>query len=291
MTELAPGDFLSTYSGMDAEVSEEAVASTRESLSLDKPLKRYMMWIGRVVRGDLGHSLISHTNITKLIMRRLGQTMLLMTTAILLSVVIGNGLGILAGLKANTLLDYVLTILAFVTVSIPGFFIGMLFIYIFAVKLKILPTGGISSYSSNTILDLLRHLILPSIVLTLKDIAIYARFARASVLEVLSATYVTTAYAKGLKHKTVVTKHVVRNALMPIVTVIGTRLPRIFGGALIIETVFSWPGVGLLAFNAISSRDYPVIMGVTLVIGTVVLLINFIVDMCYMLVDPRIRYA
>ena len=261
----------------------------------EQPARQQPRWfhrrLGDAVQGDLGYPFKGSMSVAELIGQRLGPTLLLMGTAFLTSLLIGIPLGVLMGLKQYSFLDYFLTVITFFNLSIPNFFLALGVIYIFALKLDFLPTNGMQTIGSDfSIGDRLAHLVLPTLVLGSFYAAVWARYARSSILEVLSQDYIRTARAKGLLEWTVVARHAFRNALLPLVTVVTLSLPQLLGGAIIVETIFQWPGLGMLGWRATTTRDYPILMGVTLISATMILLSNLLADVLYGIVDPRIRY-
>ena len=228
--------------------------------------------------------------VSAMIGERIGPSLLLTFSAILIAYIIAIPLGILSAVRPYSIQDYSCTGFAFLTAATPNFFIGLLFILIFTVRLRILPMGGMyDSGGEHTFASVLRHLILPAFVLSLSQIGSTMRYVRGSMLEVLGEDYVRTARAKGLKERIVVVRHAFRNALIPVVTNFGLSIPFLVGGAVVTEQVFSWPGIGNLMVMSISYRDYPAIMGITVVISIAVLIGNIVVDLIYGLLDPKIR--
>lgn len=289
--ELAPGDVVDAILPPESFASPEAKAQMRESFGLNDPAPlRYIHWLGRTVTGDLGYSLTSQLPITEVIMNRLPSTLQLVGLALALSIIVGIGTGILSAIKHYSWVDYLATFLSFLWLSIPGFFLGLFLIYIFAVRLHWFPAFGASSPSaSSPVLDRLHHLVLPAVTLGLELAAALTRYTRASLLEVLHTDYLRTARAKGLREPSVITRHALKNALIPVITVIAFRMPYLIGGAVIIETVFQWPGLGLLMLTAATQKDYPLVMGLALIITLAVVLSSFLADLAYSLIDPRIR--
>ncbi len=291
ISNLAPGsplDALLAEPGM----TEAEAARRAATLGLDKPVYiQYFTWLFALLKGDMGFSFRTFQKVTTMLAERIGPTLLLTGTAILISYIIAIPLGIISSLKPYSLKDYSATALAFLTAASPSFFLGMLFIFIFTVKLGWLPMGGMyDSGGTENILSMLRHLVMPAIVLALPQVGSSMRYVRSSMLEVLSEDYVRTAKAKGLLNMRVVCIHAFRNALIPVVTNFGTSLPFLIGGAVVTEQVFSWPGLGMLMVSSIGARDYPVIMGITVVVAVFVLLGNVLIDLLYGILDPRIRY-
>jgi peptide/nickel transport system permease protein len=290
---LAPGDPVDAMVDPSQSLSREALDALRENLGLNKPLPvRYVIWLRELVQGNLGYSLQTWRPVSEMVWRAMGNTVLLTALSLLMALIIGVGLGIVSALRRYSWLDYGLTVLAFAAISIPHFFVGLLAIYIFAVKVHWFPAGGITTIgvAGRSFTDVLWHLTLPTLVLGFRNVAEYLRYTRSSMLEVLGMDYVNVARAKGLSEWLVMSRHAFRNALLPVLTLIGLRLPFLFSGSVIIEVVFSWPGMGLLAVESIGKRDYPTIMGVTLVMAVVVLVANLLTDISYAAADPRVHY-
>lgn len=291
---LAPGDPLDAMIDPSAGASSSAQEKMREKMGLNKPLVvRYGIWLRELLTGNLGYSYVKNVPVTERIMDRLPATLLLTITALIISIVVGIPLGMLSAMKQYSTVDYSFTFLAFAGISVPNFFLALGAIYIFSLKLNWLPPFGMVSLRSDLPewLDILRHLILPATILALATTGSLIRYARTSLLEVKGMDYITTARSKGLRERKVLFTHAFRNALIPLITVIGLRLPALFGGSVIIETVFSWPGIGQLAIESITDRDYPQIMGLLLITAVLVLVANLITDIIYAYADPRIRYG
>ena len=292
---LAPGDPVSAMISPEAASSlgPDWVAQQRAALGLDKPLPvRYALWLNEIVHGNLGFSLRDRQPINAKVIERLWPTLRLMGTALLIAIVIAIPLGILSALKQYSLLDYLATISGFAAISIPSFFLSLAAIYVFSLKLGWLPSSGMSTVGvPGSIGDSTKHLLLPALVLGLGEAAPLIRYTRSSMLEVIHHDYVTTARAKGLNERTVIWRHALRNALIPLITVIALNLPRLLGGAVVIEAVFAWPGMGTLAITAVQARDYPVIMAINLITAVLILASNFLADLVYAVIDPRIKYA
>jgi peptide/nickel transport system permease protein len=273
--------------------SPQQMEAQREALGLNKPIPvRYFRWLTQTLRGNFGYSIQNHRPVLNVILDRLPASLGLTVPAMVLAVVIGVALGVFSAVHQYTIFDYMLTVTAFFGVSVPSFFIALMGMYIFAVRLHWLPVFGMWTPGQPTgfTLDLVRHSILPIIGLAVPQVAGYMRYARAAMLDALGAEHVTTAKAKGLSPAIVFRRHVFRNALMPLVTIIGLSLPSVIGGSFIIETIFSWPGVGLLGYTAILQRDYPIQLGIALMAAVAVLFVNLFTDLMYAVVDPRIRY-
>ncbi len=289
---LMPGDAVQAMISQDTPMADELVQLRRGQLGLDQPLiVQYGRWLGNLAQGNLGFSFQSGEPVTKVLSARIFATLELMGVALLIAIVLGVFLGVISALRQYSFLDYSLTFLGFTGISIPDFFFGMVLVYIFAIRLGWFPTSGISTPGEPfSLTDNLRHLALPAFALALVRTATFMRYSRSSVLEVMNDDYVRTARAKGVREWLVTGRHILRNALIPIVTVIGLSLPVLFGGSVIIETIFQWPGIGLMFMNAITGRDSPVIMGYVLFSALLVLSSNLLTDIVYSWVDPRIRY-
>jgi peptide/nickel transport system permease protein len=287
-----PGDAVLAMITAEAPSSEELIAMRRGELGLDQPLYvQYLNWIGQILHGNLGRSFVNGRGVGEIIGERLPMTLELMGVALLVAFVIGTTLGVISALRQYRLADYSLTLAGFVGVSIPDFFMGLLLVYVFALELRWLPSSGISTAGDGfSLVDNLRHLILPAAALALFRAAIFMRYARAGMLEVLNQSYMRTAKAKGLRPSTIVLRHGLRNALIPLVTVFGLALPTLFGGSVVIETIFQWPGIGLMFIDAVVNRDSPVIMGYVLITAVIVMLANLATDLAYSVLDPRVSY-
>lgn len=289
--ELAPGDAVDAMMPPEAMANADAKERLREQLGLNDPAPiRYVQWLGRTVTGDFGYSLTSRKPITDIILTRLPTTLQLVGVGLLISIVIGITTGIIAAIKQYSWIDYITTFFSFFWLSVPGFFLGLLLIYIFAVRLNWFPAfGATSAGAEHPVFDRLHHLILPGFALGLDLAAALTRYTRASLLEVMHQDYIRTARAKGLKEWLVIVRHGLKNALIPIITVIAFRLPYLISGAVIIETVFQWPGIGLLLLNAATQKDYPLVLALGLIVTLVVVISSFVADVAYSIVDPRIR--
>ena len=277
----------------DPKLSVEERRAVELRLGLDRSIpEQYVRWIGRVARGDLGHSFLYQTSTTSTIAGRLPNTLVLAGAAILLMVVIAVPLGVLAASRPGGWLDRVTAAASFTFLAMPAFWLGIMLIVLLAVTIPLFPAGGVTTEGGDGSLgDRLRHLVLPAIVLAAAATAELLRYTRSSARTAYQLPFVRTARAKGLADAAIRRRHVTRNVLLPILTVIGLQLPRLVGGAAITETVFSWPGMGRLGIEAALARDYPLVMGVTLLVSAGVLAAALLVDIAYMAVDPRIRRA
>ena len=285
---LSPGDPAAIVAGDNA--TPEQIAQMRERLGLDDPLPvQFIRWSGGVLQGDLGISIFSNEPVAKLIGERLEPTISLSLTTIVFAVVIAVSFGVLAAWRAGTLIDRALMGFSVLGFSVPVFVVGYLLIYLFSINLRWLPVQGYAPIADG-IGPWIQRLILPTIALGLAYVALIARITRISMLEVLSEDYIRTARAKGVATRPMLLKHALKNAGVPIVTVIGIGVALLIGGVVITETVFNIPGVGRLVVDAIAKRDYPIIQGVILLFSGVYVLVNLLVDLSYSFLDPRIRY-
>ena len=272
-------------------VSEAAVEAKAIALGLDKPFYiQYFVWLGQLLQGNMGYSIKSFQSVSGMIGSHLGPTLLLMGVSLLTGLLIAIPAGIYSAVHQYSAGDYGLVTFSFLGSSIPGFFLSLLLVFVFTVKLGWLPSSGMSTLgTAGSFGDVARHMVMPVTVLAISIAGRNIRYIRSAMLEILQQDYLRTARAKGIGRFLVINKHALRNAMVPIVTVIGMEIPVLFGGAVIIEQVFSWPGLGLMTMSAISGRDYPVIMGVCLLSAVVVLAANLITDILYALVDPAIQ--
>ena len=289
---LAPGDPATAMMSPQAANNPNYVEQTRKNLGLDEPLyTQYGIWLQNLATGDLGTAYsFNNKPVLDLIGERLWSTVQLQGAALFLGIMIAIPVGVISATRQYSLWDNSVTIGSFIGLALPGFWLALLLQVWLGVRLQwfpIISTGQADADWS----ERWKYFVLPIIVLTLPNIAYFARFMRSSMLEVINQDYVTTARAKGLSGRKVLYGHALRNALLPMVTVIGLQLPQILGGAIIIEQIFAWPGVGLLAWDAISRRDYPVILGITMVVGAAIMVTAVIVDLVYVLLDPRVSVS
>ena len=289
---LAPGDPATASLPPSALANPAFVEQTRENLGLDKPIiVQYGYWLRNLATGDLGTAYgFNRQPVLELIGQRIWGTIQLQGVALVLALLVAVPVGVISATRQYSLWDNSVTIGSFIGLALPSFWLALLLQVWLGVKLgwfKIISTGQADADWS----ERWKYFVLPVIVLTLPNIAYFARFMRSSMLETINQDYVTTARAKGLSNRSVLYSHALRNALLPMVTVIGLQLPQILGGAVIIEQIFAWPGVGLLAFDAIAKRDYPVILGITMVVGAGIMIAAVLVDLVYVLLDPRVSVA
>lgn len=292
LLQLTPGDPLDSYVPPDQPLPAAQREALRHELGLDRPAPlRYLFWLRETAQGNLGFRAKIPEPVTAAIGRSLGPTLLLMGTAMAIGIVAGVVLGALAAIRPYSFLDTLLTIFAFLGISLPVYLAGLIGLYLFALRLSWFPAGGYSTPGLGFSLDdRLHHLVLPAAIISLNYVAATMRYTRAAMLEVLGQDYVRTARAKGLVERLVVGRHALRNALLPVITIIGSYLPNLLGGAVFIESIFSWPGMGRLYLDGVESRDYPLIMGMTLVLAVAILIANLVTDVAYAIADPRIRY-
>ena len=273
-------------------VTESMKAMRAAAWGLDQPLwKQYLGWLGEILQGNLGYSYKTYQPVAEMIGSHIGPTLLLMGSSLAVGLLIAIPAGIYSAVHRYQKRDYAMVTTSFVFSSVPSFFMALLLIYLFTVRLGWLPSSGMTTPGlEGSVTDILRHMVMPVIVLAAGVAGSNIRYIRSAVLEILEMDYLRTARAKGIGRFLLINKHALRNALLPIITVIGMQIPTLFGGAVIVEQVFSWPGLGLITMSAILGRDYPVIMGVCLLSAVVVLLANLLTDIVYALVDPTIKY-
>lgn len=268
----------------------EEVARIRHDMGLDQPIYvQYWAWFSRSVRGDLGTSFVNGRPVLELVLERLPATLVLAGTAFMIALVFGLTVGIASALRPRSLLDHLLTAGSFIGVSMPPFWLGIALILVFSVTFRILPSSGMQTLGvRNSPLDLLTHLLMPAMVLGLISMAAISRYTRVAMLGVLRQDYVRTARSKGLRESAVVMRHAVRNALIPVATIVGTTFTALFSGAPVTESVFGWPGLGQLAVQAARFNDYTLIMAITLFVSVIVVTTNLVIDILYVYIDPRV---
>lgn len=290
MIHLAPGEPLMAIMGAQyGKVSPEKRAEIRHSLGLDRPLyMQYLSWLGNVLRGDFGRSLVMRQEITPMITERSKATAILGVGALLFSVPLGILSGIIAANRRNSFIDRMITAVSSMGICMPPFFLGLILVIIFSLALNWTPASGMHSVGRTDIADLLLHLTLPAITLGSASTAVIARMTRSSLLDVMAQDYIRTARAKGLSSPTIMWKHAFRNALVTILTVVGLEAGYMVGGAVLVEIVFSWPGIGSLMMHGILRRDFTVVQACVLVVAISYVAINFLIDALYAVVDPRI---
>lgn len=287
---LAPGGPLDVYAD-NPSVSPEALKNLERELGLDQPVPvQYLRWLRALLRGEWGYSIRSGRPVTLDISERIGPTLTLGGTAFALALLVALPLGILSALRRYSTVDYTFTFLSFLGISMPIFWLALMLQALFAVRWHILPSAGLETIGDGSLPDQLRHLILPACILAVTNIASWGRFVRSSMLDVLGLDYIRTARAKGLSERVVTYRHALRNALVPVVTVIALDFAGIISGAVVTETIFAWPGMGRLFIEAMNGRDYPVLMALLMIGSFALIFTNVFTDLVYSLIDPRIRY-
>jgi peptide/nickel transport system permease protein len=288
---LVPGDAAYVLAGPNA--SAEDIERVRQSLGLDQPVPvQYVTWLGRALQGDLGRSLELHEPVLTLVLSRYGNTLLLAVAAMLFAGVTGVLAGTLAALRPHTPLDRAVMLLTLTANSTPSFWLGLVLILVFSLTLHWLPSSGMdSARGDGGPFDVLQHLVLPAVTLGAIASALIARMTRASLLEVMTQEYVLVARAKGMREQLLVRRHALKNALLPVLTVVGLQMGSLLGGAVITETIFTWPGIGFQLYRGIALRDVPLVQGAALVVAVSFVVINLLVDLLYSYLDPRIRYT
>lgn len=295
LLKLVPGDVADVIAGEAGSATPEYMADLRSRFGLDQSfMEQLWLYVTKLIQLDLGHSFRHNMPVGDLILDRLGPTMLLMGAAILISVVLGVIFGVLSASKVNGWVDNIVSVVALVSFATPVFWSGLMAIVVFSVWLGWLPSGGIETIGAShsgwaRVADIGKHMVMPVGALSLFFLATYTRLMRASMLEVLGQDFITTARAKGLSERVVVFKHALRNALLPLVTMIGLQMGTLVGGSVLVETVFGWPGLGRLAFESVFQRDLNVLLGILFISSLVVLVTNILVDIVYVVVDPRIE--
>lgn len=286
--QLAPGDISNLYirDGMSAKQAD----MIRKTLGVDKsPVEQYLAWLGQTLKGDFGVSLSNFQPVAGQIGERIPATMLLMGVSLLVSFVLSIPLGLLAGYKNGTAIDQVISGFTCLGMSVPSFWMGIVLIVVFAVELGIMPTNGMRTVGVDTVGDVAWHLVLPVLTLCIGNLASFTQYIRSSTISELEEDYVVTARSRGTSERKILTGHVLKNSLLPIITMVGMSLSSLVAGSVVIESLFGWPGVGTLALSAIKSRDYPMIMAFTMLTCAALVVGNFIADVLYIVVDPRIR--
>ncbi len=297
LLKLAPGDAADVLAGEAGSATPEYVAALKSQFGLDQPAWLQLVhYVWRLLRLDLGFSFRNNESVLGMILERMPATLLLMVGALGLAFIGGGVLGVLASKRVNSWTDTLISVAALLFYATPIFLIGLALIVVFSVQLGILPTGGLSTVAAGytglrAAWDVAVHLLMPLVTLSLFFLALYARLMRASMLEVFNQDYVTTARAKGLPEGLITVKHVVRNAMLPMVTMLGLQVGTLLGGSVLVETVFAWPGIGRLAFEAVLSRDLNLLLGILLICSVIVVAANILVDLAYAWLDPRIELA
>ncbi|MFL9924116.1 ABC transporter permease [Herbaspirillum lusitanum] len=295
LIQMVPGTFLDVMTAEQQVTDQAMIERLRVTYGMDQPpAVQLLKYIGSVARLDLGYSYRHNLPVIDVLWAHLPATLLLMLAALLIAVLVGSTAGIVSALKVNTWWDTAVSVFAVLCFAAPSFWLGIMLIILFCVKLGWFPVGGMLTIGLDDgfwtqALDILHHLFLPALTLGLFYSANYARVMRASMLEVSRMDHVRTAYAKGLKHSTVVLRHMARNAMLPVVTLFGLQLGAVLGGSIVVEAVFSWPGIGGVLFDSVMSRNYPVVLGILVLSSAVVILSNILIDLLYVRLDPRIK--
>ena len=286
---LAPGGPAQV---MRFDVTAEQRDALIKRMGLDKPVtQRYVEWVAGALRGDFGTSLLTDEPVAQRISERLPNTLTLAGAALLLSITLGLPIGLIQALRRGSAVDHFLSFFSAIGLAVPVFWLGIVLILVFAVSLGVLPSAGMTAIADDTVLERIRHLILPTIVLATTILPTVVRFMRSAAIEVLQEDFIRTAHSKGLAPRVVVTRHALRNALIPVVSAIGALVPRLLGGTVVTESVFNLPGMGRLALDAAVGRDYPLVIGLTVVLATIAVATTILVDIAYTRIDPRVRLA
>jgi peptide/nickel transport system permease protein len=286
---LVPGGPLSLLA-QNGQMSQADLNRLAIQMNLNAPLSvQYLRWLTHMLEGDWGRSYRDQLPVLEIIGSRVGATLLLMVTSTILAMAVGIWVGVMGGIKRGGKFDTAASVTLVALVSIPTFWLGLIAVYVFSVELQWLPAGNRQTPGDGSFLDVARHLVLPTLVLATVNIAVWSRFMRASVIDSFSQDYVRTARAKGLSEYQILWRHVIPNSALPLISIAGMHLPAQLGGALVTETVFSWPGMGRLFMDSLNYRDYPVVLGVLMVTAILTLLGSLVADICYMIADPRIR--
>lgn len=286
--DLAPGDISQMY--MSPDMTEEEQQAVKEMLGLDKSMpEQYLAWLGEALKGNFGQSMSYKMPVMPMLTKRLPSTILLMGTSLLVSLLLSIPLGLIAGYRKNTWVDNAISGFAYFGMSIPNFYFGLLLIIIFTAKLHWLPSSGMHTYGVDTVWDTVKHMIMPVMTMALGSMASKVRYVRANTIGQLAEEYVLAAKAKGTPPIKILFRHVLKNTLLPIITIVGMNMASLVCGSFIIESVFGWPGIGSFAMEAIGKRDYPIIMAYIMLSGFILVMGNFVADILYSFADPRIK--
>ncbi|UEL46399.1 ABC transporter permease [Terrisporobacter hibernicus] len=288
LMQMAPGDPLQVY--ITPQMNPDDIERIRVSMGLDKPIFiQYFRWLINALQGNLGYSLISHRPVIQVIMERLPNTLLITVTALVLSILVAIPVGLVTGYKKDSTIDKLLNIVSYIGISIPSFWFAMILIYTLSLKLGLLPSIGMTTAGVENTVDLLKHMVMPVIILSYYNICVFTRYIRSSTISQLREDYVLTQRAYGATTKDILFKHVLKNTLLPVITIFAMSLPQLVTGAFITETIFGWPGMGQLGINSIFGYDYPVVMGITMFSSFILIIGNLMADLLYELIDPRIK--
>lgn len=285
---IAPGDPAAAY--ISPKMNAEQIEKVRERLGLNESIQiQYIKWVKNTLKGDLGYSLIDFRSVSTIIRERIPATLGLMGASLIISLLASIPIGLLTGSRKNSLLDNTITTISYIGISIPSFWLGMMLIYIFSLKLHLLPSVGMHTVGQqNSLWDVIKHGIMPCIVLSFYNISVYTRYIRSSTISELKQNYIRTAEAYGFSKKFIMFKYVLKNVLLPVITILCMSLPGLLTGAFVTETVFAWPGMGRLGVTSIFNYDYPIIMSITMFTSALLILGNLLADILYSIVDPRI---
>lgn len=285
---LSPGDPVLSF--VTPNMSPEDVERIRQSMGLNQPLYlQYVFWLLNLFQGNMGYSLNNHRPVLELIMERIPATVGLVGTAFVISLLFAIVAGLISAMYKNRLIDRLISLLSYIGISLPGLWFGMILIYVFSVKLHWLPSMGMRTIGTDSIWDIIKHGIMPCTVLCIANVSVFIRYIRSSTISQLEEDYVQIQYAFGSARRTVLFRHVLRNVLLPLVTIFGLSLPELITGAFIVESIFSWPGLGSLGMNAVTGLDYPLIMGFTMISSFLLVFGNMLADVLYGIIDPRIK--
>lgn len=285
---LAPGDVSAMYISPD--MTQEQKEAVKEELGLNKSMpEQYLSWAKKVIKGDFGVSLANKSAVMPQLLQKLPATLLLMGTSLVLSIILAIPLGLWAGYKKNMWIDHIISGISYIGISIPSFFFGMMLIIIFTAKLHILPSSGMHTVGVQSVSDTIRHMIMPCITLSFGNLAVFIRYIRSNTIRELGEEYVLASKARGTSDRIILRKHILKNTLLPIITLLGMNLASLVCGSFIIESVFGWPGIGTFAMTAIGTRDYPVIMAYVMISGFILVIGNFVADILYAFADPRMK--
>ncbi len=288
LIKLAPGDPVQAY--ITPEMGSVQIESIRESMGLNSPIHiQYIKWLKSALNGDLGYSLVNHRPVATQIIERLPATLGLMGASLVISMILGVIMGLISAANQNKIFDNIVTFISYLGISIPSFWFAMMLVYVLSLKLKLLPSIGMRTIGVHSNWDLIRHGIMPTIVLSLQNIAVITRYIRSSTISQLREDYVIVEYASGASKREVLYKYVLKNAILPVITILGMSLPGLVSGAFITESIFGWPGMGQLGIKSIFSYDYPLIMAITMFSSFILIIGNLISDILYGIVDPRIK--
>ena len=289
IVQIVPGDPARVVLGPYA--SDEAVQGLRERLGLNRPfLVQYTSWLAGILQGDFGQSLLNGQEVATQLRGRVGPSFELAMVSLVVGIVIAFPIGIISAIKPGSWIDIIATLFSQIGVSVPTFWMGILLVIVFSLNLNVLPPGGYTPFAEDPA-DWLAHIILPAFTAGFVSASIQTRFIRSAMLDILNANYIRTARAKGLSERTVIVSHALRNAMINIVTIIGLQITALFSGIVIVEVVFSWPGLGRLALNAVLERDYPMLQGAVFIVAVMVTGVNLAIDLMYFVLDPRIEYV